>query len=127
MQGMIKTLSQGFGAHVNRQRNEEVNQSMASGLASVRSSVEEDSDAAYHSERIKELEAEIADLREIIKQGASDKDLVAKFINQLKQKDLLLAKKSDKLDEISKRTGINKNETMQLDNELKSMGTGRYS
>jgi len=124
---MIKTLSQGFGAHVNRQRNEEVNQSMASGLASVRSSVEEDSDAAYHIERIKELEAEIADLREIIKQGASDKDLVAKFINQLKQKNHILAKKSDKLDEISKRTGINKNETMQLDNELKSMGTGRYS
>ena len=28
---------------------------------------------------------------------------------------------------MSKRAGINKNETMQLDNELKSMATGRYS
>jgi len=58
---MLKTLSKGFGRNDNN-RNE-LNQSMLSGLASVKSSVEDDNEGQFHNERIKELEAEIFELR----------------------------------------------------------------
>ena len=57
-------------------------------------------DDQFHNERIKELEAEIFELREIIRTGSTEKELVTKFINQLKQKDILLAKKTEKLEQI---------------------------
>lgn len=120
---MLKTLSKGFGKNENN-RNE-LNQSMASGLASVKSSVEDDNDGQFHNERIKELEAEIVDLREIIRTGSTEKELVTKFINQLKQKDILLAKKTEKLEQIQKQAGINKNDTRELEQELRSVGTNR--
>ena len=108
---MLKTLSKGFGKNENN-RNE-LNQSMASGIAL--SSIEDDNDGQFHNERIKELEVEIFDLREIIRTGSTEKELVTKFINQLKQKDILLAQKTEKLEQIQKQAGINKNDTRELE------------
>ena len=98
---MIKTLSKGFGSFKKNDINQnELNRSMASALHSVKSSLEEDDDSENHIERIKELEAEIFDLREIIRSGSTEKELVTKFVNQLKQKDIMIAKKTEQLDQI---------------------------
>lgn len=61
----------------------------------------------------------------MIKQGCSDKQIVQKFIEQLKEKDLLLAEKTEKMDEIVKSTGLDRSEAAILGREISIIRTPR--
>jgi hypothetical protein len=68
----------------------------------------------------------VADLREIIKNGCSEKDVVAKFVNQLKQKDLLVSQKHNQLVDLERLGGLTAGDVKRIDKDLTNMHkTGR--
>lgn len=57
----------------------------------------------------------------MIKAGCAEKDVIKKFVDQLKQKDQLLAEKNEKLEEVARQTGMNVNDTEALKVELNTL------
>jgi len=55
--------------------------------------------------------------------------VVDKFVKQLKEKDVLLAKKTETLDEIARKTGMNDVDKSRLGDDTRSVheGTGIFS
>ena len=58
----------------------------------------------FYEERCKELEEEIAELRAI--EGGDENSKIAQYINQLKEKDNLLAARDKKLDELARDNAL---------------------